>query len=329
MPLSWPRSSTAGSAPAYSRGSSRGAEPLYSARCKKVRTPRPPPTREGTTSRSRVNAPAPTVAPLGGSGAATPQGALRAIDSPARPRSWRTCGPRRLRRQSQPGLLATQGGIARALRCLTLARSKGTDGPCGLGLSPPFSTPSRAKRTKIARWRVQRSLILLVQLLLSEQLIPFPFSSPLANHAINELRRPAWPACSAAAMSRVHGVWLGLMPVPELSQGITIFVPALERGRYLFLVLAAMATRDGEGLYPSIPMIRLPSDQCGRIARISLGMVRAWSTDSLVGRKAAAGASRLGTIRAQGSGYRSVVGRWLHARSHRAPVVSGSAWDEQ
>jgi hypothetical protein len=207
----------------------------------------------------------------------------------------------------------------------------GARGPTGHAASDcrPFSTPSRAKRTKIARWRVQRSLILLVQLLLSEQLIPFPFSSPLANHAINELRRPAWPACSAAVMSRVHGVWLGLMPVPELSQGITIFVPALERGRYLFLVLAAMATRDGEGLYPSIPMIRLPSDQCGRIARISLGMVRAWSTDSLVGRKAAAGASRLGTIRAQGSGYRSVVGRWLHARSHRAPVVSGSAWDEQ
>jgi hypothetical protein len=28
--------------------------------------------------------------------------ALRAIDSSGRPRSWRTCGPRRLRRQSQP-----------------------------------------------------------------------------------------------------------------------------------------------------------------------------------------------------------------------------------
>ena len=31
---------------------------------------------------------------------------------PARPRSWRTCGPRRLRRQSQPVLVATQGGTA-------------------------------------------------------------------------------------------------------------------------------------------------------------------------------------------------------------------------
>jgi hypothetical protein len=43
------------------------------------------------------------LAPLGGSGAARPQGALRAIDSSAWPRSWRTCGPRRLRRQSQAG----------------------------------------------------------------------------------------------------------------------------------------------------------------------------------------------------------------------------------
>jgi hypothetical protein len=50
------------------------------------------------------------VAPLGGSGAARPSGALRAIDASARPRSWRTCGPSRLRRQSQPALVATQGG---------------------------------------------------------------------------------------------------------------------------------------------------------------------------------------------------------------------------
>jgi hypothetical protein len=52
------------------------------------------------------------LAPLGGSGAARPQGALRAIDSSACPRSWRTCGPRRLRRQSQAGVVATQGGAA-------------------------------------------------------------------------------------------------------------------------------------------------------------------------------------------------------------------------
>jgi hypothetical protein len=50
------------------------------------------------------------LAPLRGSGAARPQGALRAIDPSACPRSWRTYGPRRLRRQSQPDLAATQGG---------------------------------------------------------------------------------------------------------------------------------------------------------------------------------------------------------------------------
>jgi hypothetical protein len=38
------------------------------------------------------------LAPLRGSGAARPNGALRAIDSSACPRSWRTAGPRRLRR---------------------------------------------------------------------------------------------------------------------------------------------------------------------------------------------------------------------------------------
>jgi hypothetical protein len=30
----------------------------------------------------------------------------------ARPRSWRTCGPRRLWRQFEPDLLATLGGTA-------------------------------------------------------------------------------------------------------------------------------------------------------------------------------------------------------------------------
>jgi hypothetical protein len=47
--------------------------------------------------------------PPRGSGAAAPAGALRAIDSTARPRSWRPCGPRRLRRQSKLDLVATQG----------------------------------------------------------------------------------------------------------------------------------------------------------------------------------------------------------------------------
>ena len=44
-----------------------------------------------------------------GNGADRPSGALRAIDSTACPRSWRTCGPRRLRRQSEPALVTTQG----------------------------------------------------------------------------------------------------------------------------------------------------------------------------------------------------------------------------
>jgi hypothetical protein len=46
------------------------------------------------------------LAPLRGSGAAAPGGALRAIDPSARPRSWPAFGPRRLRRQSQPDLAA-------------------------------------------------------------------------------------------------------------------------------------------------------------------------------------------------------------------------------
>jgi hypothetical protein len=36
----------------------------------------------------------PAIVPLGGSGAAAPSGALRAIDSTACPRSWRIYGPR-------------------------------------------------------------------------------------------------------------------------------------------------------------------------------------------------------------------------------------------
>jgi hypothetical protein len=38
--------------------------------------------------------------------------ALRAIDSTAGPRSWRPCGPRRLRWQVQPALVATQSDMA-------------------------------------------------------------------------------------------------------------------------------------------------------------------------------------------------------------------------
>jgi hypothetical protein len=47
-------------------------------------------------------------APLG-SGAARPGGALRAIDASACPRCWRTFGPRRRRRRSEPALVATHG----------------------------------------------------------------------------------------------------------------------------------------------------------------------------------------------------------------------------
>ena len=50
--------------------------------------------------------------PPRGNGAAAPQGALRAIHSSACPRSWRTCGPRRLRRQSQACLVAAQSAMA-------------------------------------------------------------------------------------------------------------------------------------------------------------------------------------------------------------------------
>ena len=50
--------------------------------------------------------------PPRGNGAAAPSSALRAIDPSARPRSWRTCGPRHLRRRSAPDLVATQCGAA-------------------------------------------------------------------------------------------------------------------------------------------------------------------------------------------------------------------------
>jgi hypothetical protein len=48
--------------------------------------------------------------PPRGSGAAAPGGALRAIDSSARPCSWWTFGPHHLRRQSEPALVTTHGG---------------------------------------------------------------------------------------------------------------------------------------------------------------------------------------------------------------------------
>jgi hypothetical protein len=51
-----------------------------------------------------------------------PSGALGAIDASARPRSWRTCGPRRLRGQSMPALLATQSENADVERSVLWTR---------------------------------------------------------------------------------------------------------------------------------------------------------------------------------------------------------------
>jgi hypothetical protein len=62
-----------------------------------------------------------------GSGAAAPGGALRAIDSLACPRSWRTFGPRRLRRQSELGLAATQRDTAADTADSRSNRSVGDD----------------------------------------------------------------------------------------------------------------------------------------------------------------------------------------------------------
>jgi hypothetical protein len=92
---------------------SRYASPYASPYAGHPRTPSPPRrrVRPGHAPRgaSRPQKPRPTSPPRG-SGAARPSGALRAIDSSACPRSWRTCGPRRLRRQSKPALVATEGG---------------------------------------------------------------------------------------------------------------------------------------------------------------------------------------------------------------------------
>jgi hypothetical protein len=49
------------------------------------------------------------LAPYGGVERPGRVDALRAIDASACPRPWRTCGPRRLLRQSQPDLIATHG----------------------------------------------------------------------------------------------------------------------------------------------------------------------------------------------------------------------------
>jgi hypothetical protein len=190
----------------------------------------------------------------------------------------------------------------------------------------PHSTLLRSIRAKIARWRVQGSLIVAVQLFLPEQLVPFSFSSPVANHALKELRRSARPATSAAAMSRLRGVRFRFMPLPKLSQGLPIPVSILECGSYLLLLPQTMATGDSEGLHPPVTMIRFPPGHCGRIACISLEVVHACSTYGLTGRKAAAIASRVEAVRAQGLGYRKVVRLRLPLRPHRpCPGSSRSA----
>jgi hypothetical protein len=72
---------------------------------------------------SRPQKPRPTGPPRG-SGASARQGALRAIDPFRRSRSWRTCGPHRLRRQSQPRLVATQGdAVGARSRSVAIRRS--------------------------------------------------------------------------------------------------------------------------------------------------------------------------------------------------------------
>jgi hypothetical protein len=78
------------------------------------------------------------LAPLRGSGAAAPGGALRAIDSSARPRPWRTYGPRRLRRQSDPEALATQGSAPPpGKQCMPLSPE---DAACArIGQSSPWT----------------------------------------------------------------------------------------------------------------------------------------------------------------------------------------------
>jgi hypothetical protein len=84
-----------------------------------------PPAADGGGSLSRLTGIGPGQTPFGGPvgrkerGRLAPLGAVvrprrkvrfaRLIHA-ARPRSWRTFGPRRLRRQSEPALIATQGG---------------------------------------------------------------------------------------------------------------------------------------------------------------------------------------------------------------------------
>jgi hypothetical protein len=92
-----------------------------------------------------------------GSGAARPSGALRAIDSTAWPRSWRTCGPRRLRRQSQacPHCHAAWYGATKAM-----GSSQSEPGePAGNRSHGPWisGAPCRPRRSGSPRTEAQRA----------------------------------------------------------------------------------------------------------------------------------------------------------------------------
>jgi hypothetical protein len=78
------------------------------------------PTRPDCVPPHPPGAPFSLVMPPRGSGASARQGALRAIDPFRRSRFWRTCGPRRLWRRSQPDVVATQGGSAQRLTAADL-----------------------------------------------------------------------------------------------------------------------------------------------------------------------------------------------------------------
>jgi hypothetical protein len=68
---------------------------------------------DASPAHAGIDPPTPTgTAPRAYHAAGRHRGALRAIDASARPRSWRTFGPRRLRRQSELALAVTQGGRA-------------------------------------------------------------------------------------------------------------------------------------------------------------------------------------------------------------------------
>ena len=81
--------------------------------------------------------------PLGGSGAAAPSGALRAIDSSARPRSWRPFGPRRLRRQSELTRLPPRV-VLHERRCGSVA-SRVKEAVIATGAAPNFTGDARKR----------------------------------------------------------------------------------------------------------------------------------------------------------------------------------------